>query len=116
MHEMSIAQNIVEIVEEILQNESGSSVSKVCVKIGELIAVVPESLQFCYSAITAGTTLEKSKLVIEEIPVKVRCKKCESLFRVQSFVFQCPECNGTELETISGRELSVSEIEVDEWV
>lgn len=114
MHEMSIAQNIVEIVEEILQGQDGSTVSKVFVKIGELVAVIPESLEFCYSAITTGTKLEKSKLVIEEIPVQVRCKKCEKLFRVKQFVFRCPNCNGTDLETISGRELTISEIEVDE--
>jgi len=114
MHEMSIAQNIVEIVEEILQSQVDSSVLRVFVKIGKLVAVVPESLEFCYDAITAGTTLEKSKLVIEEIPVRVRCKKCENLFQVQSFVFKCPTCYSIELETISGRELTVSEIEVDE--
>jgi len=61
MHEMSIAQNILEIVESALSENPGSRLKKVVVKAGELVAVVPESLQFCYQAITAGTPLEGSE-------------------------------------------------------
>lgn len=113
MHEMSIAQSIVEIVEETLQNEENPKVSRVFVNIGELVAVVPESLDFCYTVITEGTPLANSKLIIEEIPVMVLCKGCGKEFRVEGFVFRCPYCQGSELKTLTGRELTVSEIEVE---
>ncbi|MFQ5632776.1 MAG: hydrogenase maturation nickel metallochaperone HypA, partial [bacterium] len=100
MHEMSIAQSIVEIVEETLQGEVNPKVSKVFVKIGELVAVVPESLDFCYTVITEGTPLANSKLIIEEVPVTVRCNGCGKESRVEGFVFRCPHCLGSDLKIL----------------
>ncbi|MDH3215078.1 MAG: hydrogenase maturation nickel metallochaperone HypA [Candidatus Krumholzibacteria bacterium] len=112
MHEMSIAQNIVEIVEDALRDEVDPDVERVVVKIGRLVAVVPDSLDFCFTAITQGTPLANSQLVIEEIPFQVRCKGCDKTSQVESFVFRCPECGNVKLETITGHELFVSHIEV----
>jgi hydrogenase nickel incorporation protein HypA/HybF len=112
MHEMSIAQNIVEIVENALRDEVTPCVEKVVVKVGQLVAVVPDSLDFCYTAITQGTRLADSELVIEEIPCQVRCKDCEGTSEIEAFVFRCPHCESSELETLSGNELLVSHIEV----
>jgi hydrogenase nickel incorporation protein HypA/HybF len=109
---MSIAQNIVEIVEDALRDEVEPEVDKVVVKVGQLVAVVPDSLDFCYSAITQGTRLANSQLVIEEIPIQIRCRDCGKTSQVEAFVFRCPHCDGIELETVTGHELHVSHIEV----
>jgi len=113
MHEMSIAQNIIEIVEEILQDKNKTKVIKVFVKVGELVAVVPDSLDFCYTAIIEETPLAGSKLMIKEIPVRVHCKNCNKDSRIEGFIFQCPYCDSKTLDIITGRELTVSEIEVE---
>ena len=111
MHEMSIAENIVEIVDDATRGNAGI-VEQVFVDVGTLVAVVPDSLEFCYAAITAGTPLERSRLVIRVIPIRVRCRDCGGTSEVESFVFRCPGCDGTALEVLSGNELSVKEIEV----
>ena len=111
MHEMSIAQSIVEIVDDVVKGRA-DSVEKVFVEVGALVAVVPDSLEFCYDAITSGTPLEGSKLVIREIPIRVRCSDCERESEVESFVFRCPACDGRSLKMLSGNEFSVTEIEV----
>jgi len=113
MHEMSIAQNILEIVESALRENPGSRLKKVVVKAGELAAVVPESLQFCYQALTAGTPLESSELRIEVIPVRARCESCGREFRIESFFFVCPHCESAQVKVLSGQELQVSELEVE---
>ena len=51
MHEMSIAQSIIDIVNDTLAENEKSRLKEVAVDIGEMVAVVPESLQFCYEAI-----------------------------------------------------------------
>jgi hydrogenase nickel incorporation protein HypA/HybF len=111
MHEMSIAQSIVEIVGEVTAGKT-ESVEQVFVDVGTLVAVVPDSLEFCYEAITAGTALESSKLVIREIPIRVQCSDCRHSSEVESFVFRCPSCDGRSLQVLSGNEFSVTEIEV----
>lgn len=110
---MSIAQNIIEIVEEISREQEIRNVKKVIVKIGELVAVVPESLQFCYETLTTGTPLEDSKLEIDVIPIWGECHNCGKKFEVESYVFACPFCQSGEVEIIQGQELNVSELEVD---
>lgn len=113
MHEMSIAQSVLEIVNDTLQQNPGSKLKKVVVKVGELVAVVPDSLQFCYQALTADTPLQGSELVIEVIPVAAYCQDCGKEFKIDSFFFVCPHCESTNVKVLSGQELQVSELEVE---
>ena len=113
MHEMSIAQNIIDIVSDAIGDEEPERVDKVGVRIGKLVAVVPDSLQFCFEAITSGTPLEGAELVIEEVPIRVHCDPCAADAEVESFVFRCPRCGGGELRVLSGNELTVGYIEVE---
>ena len=53
MHELSIAQSIVEIVQQYVPNGETRPVKSVNLKVGEMAGVVPESLDFCFGAITA---------------------------------------------------------------
>lgn len=114
MHEMSIAQNIIEIVEEIATEKQVKNVRKVIVKIGKLVAVVPDSLQFCYEALTTGTDMENSKLEINIIPIVGKCSDCNKTFEVESYFFSCPFCESRNVKIIQGQELNISELEVDE--
>ncbi|MDH3455650.1 MAG: hydrogenase maturation nickel metallochaperone HypA [Gemmatimonadota bacterium] len=111
---MSIAQSIVEIVEETLRAEPGTRVERVVVRIGRLVAVGPDSLAFCYEAITEGTALAGSDLVVEEVPVRVRCRACGETTELETFTFRCARCGGVELSALSGNELVVSHIEVEQ--
>lgn len=111
MHEMSLAQSIVEIVDDVAKDRL-DAVEQVFVDVGTLVAVVPDSLRFCYSAITSGTALEGSTLVIREIPIRVQCADCKEESEVASFVFRCPQCDGRSLQVVSGNEFTVTEIEV----
>lgn len=109
---MSIAQNIIEILEGVLQQHPEYRIEKVYVDIGEGVAVVPESLQFCYNAIIEETPLIDSQLIINIIPIQAFCRACQKEIRLESFQFLCPECGGSDLQEISGRELSIKHLEV----
>jgi len=111
MHELSIAQGIVEIAEEHLPPGSGR-VRSVRVKIGGLAGVVIDSLSFCFDAITPGTRLEGARLDIEHIPITVRCAGCSAVTSITDSEFHCGSCGGTEVSLVTGRELQVSELEL----
>ncbi len=114
MHELSIAESIIEIVMENLSTNGGGEVRSVKVRIGELAGVVPDSLDFCFTAITAGTPLEGSKLEIERTSIVAHCAACGADSNIERFVFTCPVCGGVNIEVVSGSELQVVEIEVDD--
>ena len=113
MHEMSIAQNIVDIVVNEADKHEVGRVLTVHLRVGELSAVVPSSLLFCWDLVTRGTLVEGAVLTVEEVPVRARCRDCGREFRVENHRFVCPACAGLRVEMISGRELSVQEIEVE---
>jgi len=114
MHELSIATDIMEIVKENLPADGGGHVRSVKVRIGELAAVIPDSLEFCFDAITKGTSLEGAKLEIEKINIVAHCEACGTDSEIENLLFKCKECGGSEVKIVSGDELKVIELEVDD--
>jgi len=112
MHELSIAQSILEIVEQHLPPGKNAAVRSVKLKIGDLTAIVPDSLEFCFSAITMGSPLEGAKLDIEHVPVMGECRDCGEQCLVKDNIFVCPSCRSGNLTVVAGRELQVTEIEL----
>lgn len=111
MHEMSIAQSIVDIILQESGNHNVNRVLSVALKVGELSAVEIESLRFCFELVTKGTSAEGARLDIERVQVTCRCQDCGANFKVQELVFSCPSCQGVRVEMLSGRELSVESFE-----
>jgi hydrogenase nickel incorporation protein HypA/HybF len=112
MHELSIAQSIVEIVEQHLPAGNGAGVRSVRLRIGDFAGVVPDSLEFCFSAVTAGTRLDGASLDIERVALVCKCQDCHRTFPVRESVFRCPTCSGGQVAIVTGRELQVTEIEL----
>lgn len=114
MHELSIAQSILEIVQQNLPQEDLHSVKSVKVQVGELCGVVPDSLEFCFSAIAAETSLYQARLEIERIPFTVYCPTCRRTAASALGVALCPQCGSAETNVLSGTELRVLEIELED--
>ncbi len=113
MHELSIAESIIEIVRDNFP-ANGGRLKSIKVRIGELAAVLPDSLEFCFNAITKGTTLEETRLVIERRGIVARCADCGAESSVQELSFRCAACGSVNVKLISGNELQVVEIEIDD--
>jgi hydrogenase nickel incorporation protein HypA/HybF len=114
MHELSIAQGIVDIVQQSIPAGHPGKVEIVRVKVGELSGIVADSLEFCFSAITQETPLEGALLVIEHVATTAECRTCGCRSRVADLLFLCPVCGGGDLTLLSGRELQVTEIELSD--
>ena len=113
MHEMSIAQSIIDIVNDTLAENEKSRLKEVAVDIGEMVAVVPESLQFCYEAIVNETEYHNAVLNINVIPLKIKCNNCNIESKIEKYAFLCPKCESTNINVISGEELNIRYLEVD---
>lgn len=111
MHEMSIAQSLLDIILQESQHHQVKLVHSVSLKVGELSAVETDSLKFCFEVITEGTIAEGARLDIERVPIRCRCRECDLEFIVEELSFSCPECKGTAVEMLSGKELSLESFE-----
>jgi hydrogenase nickel incorporation protein HypA/HybF len=114
MHEMSIAENILQIVEEqVGQMDHPADVTRINLKVGKLRSVVPESLEFCFSIMAKGTALETAQLHIDEVPVRIVCQACQAAFDLAVPLFACTECGSSDVCVVSGEELSIDSIEIE---
>jgi hydrogenase nickel incorporation protein HypA/HybF len=113
MHELSIAQSILEIVDQHLPAENHNQVKSVIVRIGKLSNVLPDSLSFCFEALTRDTEFENTKLIIKTVPITIECKNCGKISETENFVFLCPSCSSNEISVIGGNDLNVEEIEIE---
>lgn len=115
MHEMGIALEMIKIVmDSIPAHLKNPKVEKINLKVGKLAAVVPDSLDFCFQVASKGTPVEGALLHIEEIPVVVLCRECGHKWTAINPVFICEKCDSGTVELISGRELDIVSIEVEE--
>lgn len=112
MHEMSIAQNVVDIIREEMRKCNATVLKSVRLNIGQMSAVVPDAFSFCFKVITEGTEIEGADLIMDVIPLRGYCRKCGNEFDILNYAFSCPSCGDTNIETIAGRDLSIVEMEV----
>jgi len=114
MHELGIASSILDCVQAEARRHPKAHITKVGVKIGELAGVDVDCLQFGFEAIVKGTDWEPLELEVESIPRIQRCPRCRHEFRMKDFDPQCPQCGEFATQCISGEELDVTYMEVDE--
>lgn len=112
MHEMSIAQNILEIVDEYMAREPAAKLLEVVVEIGEMVAVVPDSLYFCYDVLVENSKYRDSKLIINILPLQGSCRSCGHVFKIENYNFNCPSCHSPDLHVQGGQELRITHLEV----
>ena len=111
MHEMSITQGIIELC---LQHAAGRRVRSIDVEIGDLSSVVPEAIEFCFEACSRDTLLEGAQLSIIRIPGVGHCQECGATVTLTELYGVCQQCRSNRVTIISGEELRVREIEVED--
>jgi hydrogenase nickel incorporation protein HypA/HybF len=111
MHELSIAEAIVAIVD---RHAEGRRVSRVEVSVGHLRQVVPTALSFAFELVAQGTALEGAELVLEHVPAAGRCRACAAESGLDGFPLACRECGAHDVEVIAGEELLVESLDLEE--
>jgi hydrogenase nickel incorporation protein HypA/HybF len=111
MHEFSIASAVVATA---VKHAGGRRVTVVSVRIGALRQVVPEALEFAFGIVTRETLCEGARLDWETVPLRVHCAPCGRTTELERPPFRCPACGDGSAAIVSGEELEVESIEVEE--
>jgi hydrogenase nickel incorporation protein HypA/HybF len=107
MHELAIAESVVQIASE---HARGRRVVAVQVAAGHLRQIVPDALVFAFDLVALGTPLEGARLELREIPARVRCHDCGAETEQDGFPLACRACGGFDVEVTAGGELCVEEL------
>lgn len=118
MHEMAIAQGIINIAVKAAKEENASKVTAVKAAIGQMTGIDQHSLIFCFAALAkAQEDIDAAGaiLTVEIIPLRAKCQNCRSdiEFKRKAYRFFCPYCASPKIDIVSGRELKVIHIDVE---
>lgn len=114
MHELSIAMNILDIVEKTAQTNGATVVQDIYVDVGALAGVMIPSLEFGLEIAKRDTCARQAAIHIREIEGRGCCPTCGGTFPMEFYIEPCPQCDDSYLSMTSGDELRVREIEVEQ--
>ena len=113
MHEMSLAQALVDQVSELAEKDGCQRILSVEVSIGALSGVMREPLEFCFPIVAQGTLLEGTTLIITEVPLKAECRDCHRITNPEPFEVSCSHCGSMNLMVLEGRDFKLVSLEVE---
>ena len=112
MHEMSLCESILQVLEDHAQRQGFGRVNAVWLEIGGLSGVEPDAMRFGFEAVMRGTLADHARLEIIEVPGQAWCMQCGKSVPVKQRFDACPHCGSYRLQVTGGEEMRIKELEV----
>jgi hydrogenase nickel incorporation protein HypA/HybF len=113
MHEMSICESIISVIEQQAVAQNFSRVKRVRLEIGPLAGVELEALRFSFGVVCKGGLAEGAALEVIEMPIDAWCMICAEKTEVKQRYDACPTCGSHQVQITGGDELRIKDMEVD---
>ena len=114
MHELSLAQSILEIVNDYAEKHKFKHVNSISLTLGRLSCVETSTLTFAFDLQTKGTCADGAKINFKILPPRIHCLSCSQDLEVEAFESDCPECGSPEVTLVGGtEELKLIDMDVD---
>ena len=113
MHELAVCQSLMSQVESIVLERGAQSVSSITVALGPLSGVETELLRNAYPIVIAGTVASNAELIINDLPIRVRCSQCNCESAALANKLTCKACGDWRTTLISGDEMMLMSVELE---
>lgn len=114
MHEMSLTEGVIRILEEQAAVHGFTTVKTVWLEIGELSQVDAEAMRFCFAAVARGSAVAaQATLEIVPVPGQAYCLDCAETVPLARRGDACPKCGGWALHVTAGGDMRIKELEVE---
>src|ERR1017187_10473924 len=94
MHEMTLAESVLQIVEDAARREGLRRVRAVRLEIGQLSSVEPEAMRFCFDAVARDSVAKGARLEIVTTAGAAWCNECSEPGALPELGAACPRCGG----------------------
>lgn len=112
MHEMSLAEGVLQLIEDAARQQEFARVTAVWLEIGQLAGVEIEAMKFCFDAVTKDSIADGARLEIIALPGTGWCMKCAMSVPMAEVFGECPQCGSHQMQVTGGTEMRVKELEV----
>jgi hydrogenase nickel incorporation protein HypA/HybF len=113
MHEMSLCESILQIIEDEAERQGFKRVLRVRLEIGRLSGAEIEAMRFGFDVVTRGSVADGAELEIIEQPGRAWCLPCGREVEVRQRFGACPLCGGYQLQVTGGDQMQIRDLEVD---
>ena len=113
MHELAICQSLMDQVETIASERNALSVTSIVIGMGPLSGVEAQLLKNAYPLASAGTIAEHAELIIEHLPLRVKCTQCGSESEALPNKLICKQCGDWRTTLVSGDEMMLMSVELE---
>lgn len=113
MHEMALAQGVLDVIEGEARRARFRAVRTVWIEIGELSGVEPEAIAFCFDAVARGSLAQGARLEIVPVEGRGVCMDCGDEVPLHARFDACPRCGAYGVQPSAGTAMRVKELEVD---
>ncbi len=113
MHEISLCEGILKILEDHAKRQKFENVKTVWLEIGALSGVELEAMRFGFDVVTRGTLADQARLEIIEVPGEAWCMMCAKTVSVKQRFDACSDCGSYQLQVTGGEEMKIKELEVN---
>ena len=113
MHEMSLVEGVLQLMEEAAASQGFSRVKTVWLEIGELAGTEKEALRFCFDVVTRDSLADGARLEIVDLRGQAWCMQCAASVHVAALFDACPQCGSHQIQVTGGNEMRVRELEVE---
>lgn len=110
MHELGIVYQLMKTVDNIKMEQNVSEIDSIVLQVGEMSDIVPKFIEEAWKAASPETDYKDTKLEVEIVTARAKCSDCGFEDSVRKLSFNCPECGGSNLKIVSGREFLIKEI------
>lgn len=113
MHEMSLCESILSVIEQQAVAQSFRKVNRVRLEIGPLAGVETEAMRFSFDVVSRNTLADGAALEIIMPAITAWCMQCAEPVEVATRYDACPECGGGQVQITGGDELRIKDMEVE---
>ncbi|RMA97850.1 hydrogenase/urease nickel incorporation protein HypA [Hydrogenothermus marinus] len=113
MHEFSVVQSLLSLIEENARKNNAKSVSKVVVKIGKMSGIEPHLLKIAFDTFKEKTICENAILEMNIQDIIAKCEDCGKEFVIDDNRFICSSCNSFNLKILDGEEMYLMSLEME---
>ena len=113
MHELSLIANLFEILEKQAEEQKTKKIVFVKLQVGLLSGAVPELLKSAFDIYKKETIAREAEMEIDEIPLKMLCRKCGFEMTGDDYILVCSRCGSPDLKTIAGMDMILEKIELE---
>lgn len=111
MHELSLAVEVVHIVEQAVRQHGLQVVDRLRLTVGELACVEIQALETALVSALAGTAAAQAQLEFIDEPGAGICQACQAQVAVHELHAECAACGSGPVRVTRGQALKVSAIE-----